>query len=322
MPTAAELVAGLADAEAVSAPGRRWHYSNLAYAPARRDRRAHGGRRGPRRCSATCSIRSGSPASASTPGSDAADGYLVEPYTDVAHVEPRLDAGGFDPAGCLWGTALDVARFMAFLDRPDPAVLAPATADELCEPQAVVARQKGDHAWGLGVELVDRGGTVDAGHLGGMPGFLTAGFARRGSGAAAAVLGNSGTARRDLRAAARAARREPRSRPAAGRAVGARRAAAARARGRARPLVVGGRRGDLRVARRPARGARGGRSAATLEPAVFAPAEGLGPDVLRTVSGREAGELLRLTRDADGRLVHMHWATYRLTREQRGFARS
>src|SRR5690242_13999170 len=32
MPTAAELVAGLAEAEAVSAPGRRWHYSNLAYA--------------------------------------------------------------------------------------------------------------------------------------------------------------------------------------------------------------------------------------------------------------------------------------------------
>jgi hypothetical protein len=51
-------------------------------------------------------------------------------------------------------------------------------------------------------------------------------------------------------------------------------------------------------------------------PAVFA-AESA--DVLRTVSGREAGERLRLTRDATGRVVTMHWATYRYTREQEPF---
>jgi len=43
------------------------------------------------------------------------------------------------------------------------------------------------------------------------------------------------------------------------------------------------------------------------------------PDVLRTVSGREAGELLRLTRDATGAVVRMHWATYRFTRVQEAF---
>jgi YD repeat-containing protein len=43
-------------------------------------------------------------------------------------------------------------------------------------------------------------------------------------------------------------------------------------------------------------------------------------DVLRTVSGREAGEELRLTRDASGQVVAMHWATYRVTREQETFA--
>jgi hypothetical protein len=37
-------------------------------------------------------------------------------------------------------------------------------------------------------------------------------------------------------------------------------------------------------------------------------------DVLRTVSGREAGEQLRLHRDERGVVVSMHWATYRLTR--------
>ena len=52
-------------------------------------------------------------------------------------------------------------------------------------------------------------------------------------------------------------------------------------------------------------------------PAVFAPTGD--PDVLRTVSGRETGELLRLTRDAAGQVVTMHWATYRFTRVQETF---
>ena len=41
--------------------------------------------------------------------------------------------------------------------------------------------------------------------------------------------------------------------------------------------------------------------------------------MFRTVSGREAGERLRLTRDASGAVVRMHWATYRFTRLQEGF---
>jgi hypothetical protein len=53
-------------------------------------------------------------------------------------------------------------------------------------------------------------------------------------------------------------------------------------------------------------------------PAVFEPLPDR-PDVLRTASGREAGELLRLTRDAGGTVVRMHWATYRFTRVQEGF---
>jgi len=53
-------------------------------------------------------------------------------------------------------------------------------------------------------------------------------------------------------------------------------------------------------------------------PAIFQPVAGR-PDVLRTVSGREAGELLRLTRDTGGSVLRMHWATYRFTRVQEGF---
>jgi hypothetical protein len=53
-------------------------------------------------------------------------------------------------------------------------------------------------------------------------------------------------------------------------------------------------------------------------PAVFAPIPD-NPDILRGVSGREVGELLRLTRDRDGAVVRMHWATYRFTRTQETF---
>ena len=53
-------------------------------------------------------------------------------------------------------------------------------------------------------------------------------------------------------------------------------------------------------------------------PSIFQPLDGR-PDVLRTVSGREAGELLRRTRDDAGAVVRMHWATYRFTRVQEAF---
>ena len=45
------------------------------------------------------------------------------------------------------------------------------------------------------------------------------------------------------------------------------------------------------------------------------------PDTLRTVSGREIGELLRLTRDEHGTVVRIHWATYRFTRSIETFDR-
>ena len=42
-------------------------------------------------------------------------------------------------------------------------------------------------------------------------------------------------------------------------------------------------------------------------------------DVYRTESEREVGELLRITRDGNGGVVRMHWATYVMTREPLAF---
>jgi hypothetical protein len=44
-----------------------------------------------------------------------------------------------------------------------------------------------------------------------------------------------------------------------------------------------------------------------------------GPDRYRTETGRERGELLRVTRDDGGRVERLHWATYLFTREPLGF---
>jgi hypothetical protein len=51
-------------------------------------------------------------------------------------------------------------------------------------------------------------------------------------------------------------------------------------------------------------------------PSVFVHVE---DDVYRTESGRETGELLRITRDTDGTVTRLHWATYLVTREPYAF---
>ncbi|TDC25663.1 DUF7586 domain-containing protein, partial [Kribbella albertanoniae] len=52
-------------------------------------------------------------------------------------------------------------------------------------------------------------------------------------------------------------------------------------------------------------------------PAVF---DRIAEDTYRTVSGRETGELLTITRDTTGTPIKLHWATYLCTREPLAFA--
>jgi hypothetical protein len=65
--------------------------------------------------------------------------------------------------------------------------------------------------------------------------------------------------------------------------------------------------------------AKGARDPVGLPPAIFESIPGT-TDELRTRSGREAGERLRLTRDpATGSVTSMRWATYLFTRSQQTF---
>ncbi|MFI7488705.1 serine hydrolase domain-containing protein [Micromonospora echinaurantiaca] len=329
-PDADALLADLARAERVLPPGRRYHYSNLGMALLGRMVGELRGGTWAEVLTERVLTPLGLTHTTVTPGRRAATGFLVDAYSDEAHPEPPTDFGAVGPAAQLWSTAGDMARWAAFLADPaalDAAgrVLAPATLDEMRWPVTVTDETLWTGGFGLGLILVPQGRRImHVGHDGAMPGFLAAVYGRRGgegtAGAmGAAVLGSSGTAaelfeltHRLLNAAVEhdPAEIEPwRPGPPAPEAV---RGLLGRWWGEGFEYVFSWHDGALR--------ARCADDPAGKPPAVFAPLPDQ-PDVYRTVSGREVGELLRLTRDERGTVVRMHWATYRFTRTQETFER-
>jgi CubicO group peptidase (beta-lactamase class C family) len=326
-PDPAALLAELSRAERVLPPARRYHYSNLGLSllgeAVARVRGASWEAVLRERILAPLELTG----TTLRPTGRAVTGYLVDAYSDHARPEPPADFGALAPAAQLWSTAADMARWAAFLADPaalDPggAVLAPATLDEMRWPLTTIDETQWAAGFGLGLILVPQGNRVmHVGHDGAMPGFLSAAYGRRGGdgtpgACGAAVLGSSGTADAllDLPHALlhAAAESDPADiavwrpgepapeefRPVLGRWWG-----------EGYEYVFSWRDGALQ--------ARGANDAVDRPPAVFTP---LDRDRLRTVSGREAGELLRLTRDPDtGAVLRMHWAGYRFTRDQQTF---
>ena len=327
-PGDAELLADLARAERVLPNNRRYHYSNLGLAVLGQ---------------LVAQLRGGTWASvlreqileplgltATTvePTAEAVVGYLVDTYSDAVRPEPQLDMGGASPAAQLWSTAGDMARWAAFLAAPeivDPGalVLAPETVDEMRWPQTTTDETLWSGGFGLGLILAPQGRRVmHVGHDGAMPGFLAGVYGRRGGdgnpGAlGAAVLGSSGTATETnelvhelLALAVEADPAEIRPWSPGPAAPEAYRSVLGPWWSEGFAHVFSWHDGTLQ--------SRGADAPADRPPSVFRPLPDR-PDMLRTISGREAGELLRLTRDADGRVVRMHWATYRFTRVQETF---
>jgi CubicO group peptidase (beta-lactamase class C family) len=106
-------------------------------------------------------------------------GYVIHPFDGQLREEPRLDAGAMAPAGQLWSTVEDLARWTAFLLDPRPAVLSPATVAEMCAPVAISDLESWTSGHGLGVELWRAGERVYVGHTGSMPGYLAVLMAHR-----------------------------------------------------------------------------------------------------------------------------------------------
>jgi len=101
-----------------------------------------------------------------------ARGYVVHPWYGTLREEPRTDTGAMAPAGQLWSTPADMAKWAAFLAEGDQAVLSPTSLAEMCAPVVISDLETWTSGQGLGIELYRRGERVYAGHGGSMPGYL------------------------------------------------------------------------------------------------------------------------------------------------------
>ncbi|MGS2615429.1 serine hydrolase domain-containing protein [Micromonospora sp. LZ34] len=120
-----------------------------------------------------------------------ARGYVVHPWHDTLREEPRTDTGAMAPAGQLWSTVEDLARWAAFLADPDPVVLAAETLTEMCAPVVISDLDSWTGGHGLGLELYREGERVYVGHGGSMPGYVAALAVHRPSRTAVVGFANS-----------------------------------------------------------------------------------------------------------------------------------
>lgn len=310
-----QLVAGFSEAERVLKPHHKWHYSNLCYAMLGEViARADG-------CDWFESIRRrileplGMTRTTVGFSGRHVNGYFVPPYTDVPVPEPVLDFKAMAACGGLASTASDLSTWAAFVADPVADVLHPDTLEEMCQPQIIADLERWQLAFGLGFMLVRSGDRVYAGHTGGMPGHITGVFTHRQSGTSALALMNSTSAPdpaalavslADLVLDADPAEPEPwlPGEEVSAELVGV----LGRWYSEGAPFVFSVRQGRLE--------ARAASAPDHKPPAVF---EKVGENLYRTVSGREVGELLRLTRDSSGAVVKLNWATYPVTRQPLAF---
>lgn len=180
----------------VFAAGQRYHYSNFGYALLGEAVSRLRGERWESLVSARVLEPLRLTRTSYLPQAPAATGRSVHHLRGTLTDEPATDTGALAPAGQIWSTVADLARFAAFLRTGQPDVLPRATLREMASPQTP------DGGYGLGVKLLDHdgadgadgaGGAVLVGHLGSMPGFQASLFIDLESGTGAVVLTDATT---------------------------------------------------------------------------------------------------------------------------------
>ena len=153
-------------------PGRRFHYSNPGFAVLgeliSRKRSAPFG----------AVIRHelleplGMSRTTLRPAHPHAEGLAVHPHADAVMREPEHDAGAMAPAGQLWSTIGDLARWSEVLVGRRPEVLKADSLAEMTEPIGLmdIPAQPWIEAYGLGLMVRNQAGQRRYGHSGGMPG--------------------------------------------------------------------------------------------------------------------------------------------------------
>lgn len=174
-------------------PGRRFHYSNVGYAALGELISCHRGHSWARAVSEELLAPLGMARTTPRPVAPHAQGLAVHPFADVVLAEPEHDAGAMAPAGQLWSTVRDLARWAAFLAGDTAGVLDAATLDEMRTP--LVVDDTPGAAWtaahGLGLQVWNVEGRRFVGHGGSMPGFLATIRADVETGDASVVFTNS-----------------------------------------------------------------------------------------------------------------------------------
>jgi len=174
-------------------PGRKYHYSNVGYgALGELLARAHGI---PWHEVVARDLLKplGMSRTTSRPDGKAALGLAVHPFADLLLVEPEHDAGAMAPAGQLWSTVEDLARWAAVLGGDTGDILGKGTLEEMLEPQVVsdLPGQAWTAAHGLGWQVWNVEGVRYAGHGGSMPGFLAGLEVQLGSGDGLVAFANA-----------------------------------------------------------------------------------------------------------------------------------
>lgn len=315
-PDRAGLVSGLAEAKQVLPPGARWHYSNLAFAllgevVARRSGLEYEDYVRERLLEPLQLTRT-----TFEQTQPAANAYYVDPYADRVQPEQNVIKGAFAPAGSLWSTTADLARWGMVLVEGAEGVLRKETAEEMRRFQSMADLEEWKLGWGLGLMLLRVGDRILVGHLGSMPGFL-AGLAiapKERSGAVVLVNSGSGVKMDELtrKLAVVAADAYP-AEPEPWRPDGSVPRELEPLLGpwwsEGSQLVISYRSGRLELRSVDALG--------EAPPTVFAPD---GADRFRGVSGPEEGEPLEVIRGDDGTVEKLYWATYPMTRTPRSFS--
>ncbi|NHC45657.1 serine hydrolase domain-containing protein [Motilibacter aurantiacus] len=186
------LAAATAAHDVKHAAGTRFHYSNLGYGVLGRVVEGLRGRSWAGCVRAEILEPLGMRRTSTMPEAPAAPGLAVHPWADLVLPEPGNDHGAMAPAGQLWSTVEDLARYARVFLGAAPEVLSPATVQEMSVPGGVDERPSGWSAYGLGLQVHrDADGRTLIGHGGSMPGFLASFLVDPAERTASVVLANT-----------------------------------------------------------------------------------------------------------------------------------
>jgi len=185
------LAAALSDADPPFEVGATFHYTNTAFALLGEVVSRHRGRPWFDVVRERVLEPLGMSRTTYLPEPPHATGWSVHHHAGTLTPEPAHDAGAMAPAGQVWSTVTDLARYTAFLGTGQHDVLACSTLEEMATPQSASRAASLGSAHGLGFQLLRGGSGMVHGHTGSMPGFLAGCFADPVRRTGAVVLANA-----------------------------------------------------------------------------------------------------------------------------------